>query len=175
MFIMQESANKMREIFLDKVVVNIGIGQNESQVENAKALIKKLTGKEAGIALSKRRDPELKLRKGQAIGALATLRKKEASEMLKKALEANNSTISARAIANNSLNFGVKEYIYISGVKYDPKIGILGMNINASFARPGRRVELRRRRSSRIGKRHREITREELAEYLQSHYNVKIQ
>ena len=39
--------NPMQSIHLDKVVVNIGVGQNENLYDNAKALIKKLTNHEA--------------------------------------------------------------------------------------------------------------------------------
>ncbi len=166
--------NSMSDIRLEKVVINIGIGMNEDMLENAKLLIKKLTNHDAGATLSKRRDPELKLRKGQKIGAVATLRGPGALELLKKTLDANNNIIGRSSIARNSLNFGVKEYIYLSGVKYDPKIGILGMNINAAFSRKGRRVEQRRRKPGSIKKSHKEIKSEELLAYLMKELNVKI-
>jgi large subunit ribosomal protein L5 len=170
-----EDKNNMRLIYLDKVVINIGTGSgSEDTADNAKALIKKLTDHEAGYAFSKRRDPELKLRQGQKIGALATLRKEDAYSLLKRALDANNNVIGERAISKNSLNFGVKEYIYFAGVKYDPKIGILGMNINAAFARKGKRVESRKRKRNRVSKKHRDISREEILQYLEKNFNVKI-
>ncbi len=165
----------MLQIYLDKVVINIGIGQNENQLENAKALIKKLTNRDAGTTVSKRRDPELKLRKGQHIGAVSTLRKDEAKDLLKRALDANNNLITRNAIAGNSVNFGVKEYIYFTGVKYDPKIGILGMNINAAFARKGGRTAHRKRRASTPGVHHSRIKREEILKYLEDNFKVKVQ
>lgn len=167
--------NVMREIYLDKVVINIGIGQNENMLENAKALIKKLTDHNAGTTVSKRRDPELKLKKGQHIGAVSTIRGEEAGDFLKRALDANNNVIKRTAIANNSLNFGISEYIYFAGVKYDPKIGILGMNINAAFKRAGNRTALRRRRASSPGKKHSRITSEEVLKFVQDKYNVTMQ
>jgi large subunit ribosomal protein L5 len=167
--------NPMRQIFLDKVVINLGVGQNENMVENAKALIKKLTNHSAGTTLSKRRDPELKLKKGQEIGAMSTLRKKEAYDFLKRALDANSNIITRTSIAGNSLNFGVKEYIYFTGVKYDPKIGILGMNVNAAFARKGARVSNRKRKASAPNKRHSHIKKDEIMQYLESNFKVKLQ
>ena len=168
-------ANPMQQIFLDKVVINIGVGQNENLVENAKALIKKLTAHEAGTTVSKRRDPELKLRKGQLIGAVSTLRKKEAHDFLKRALDANSNVISRGAIAGNSLNFGTKEYIYFTGVKYDPKIGILGMNVNAAFARKGARVARRKRKAGTPGTRHSRIRREDIMKYLEDKFKAKME
>ncbi len=167
-------SNPMQQIYLDKVVVNIGIGQNDQHFNNAKMLIKKLTDHEAVATKSKRRIPELKLRKGQVIGAMVTLRNKEAEKMLKRALEANNNTIRESSIAKNSINFGVKEYIEFEGVKYDPKIGMLGLNINAAFARRGIRVERRKHMRSHVGVRHREIGKELLVEYISKSFGAKV-
>ena len=125
-------SNPMQEIRLDKLVLNIGIGPNEEKLDNAKILLKKLTGREAAFTKAKKRFPEFGIRKGQIIGTVVTLRDKQAVEFLKSALDANNNVMLKDSIANNSLNFGVKEYIYFSGIKYDPKIGMLGLNINAS-------------------------------------------
>ena len=169
---MQESA--MRTVYLDKVVINIGTGSgSEDLADNARELIKKLTNHNAGYAFSKRRDPELKLRQGQKIGAIVTLRKKDAFDFLKRALDANNNQLGENAISNNSVNFGVKEYIYFTGVKYDPKIGILGMNVNAAFSRKGKRVENRKRRRSRVPKGHRDVRKEEIIGYLEKNFSVK--
>ena len=55
-----------------------------------------------------------------------------------------------------------------------PKIGILGMNINAAFARKGKRVETRKRMRRKVPVRHRDIKKEEILDYLQKHFNVKI-
>ncbi len=166
--------NPMREVRLEKLVVNIGIGDKEDTYANAKALLEKLTGRQAVATRAKRREPELKIRKGQVIGAMVTLRGSEAQDLLKRALDANNNTISESAIANNSVNFGISEYIYFSGVKYDPKIGMLGMNINASFGRRGKRVELRRRAASRVSVKHRNIPREELHRFIEQKFGTKV-
>jgi large subunit ribosomal protein L5 len=166
--------NPMQEIRLDKLVLNIGIGASEEKLENAKALLKKLTGHEIAYTVAKKRFPEFGIRKGQVIGAVVTLRNSEASSFLKSALDANNNEIGRNSIANNSLNFGVKEYIYFSGVKYDPKIGMLGLNVNASFARRGARVENRKRKRNSAGRFHKTIKREDLQAYLEKNFGAKM-
>ncbi len=166
--------NVMKGIFIDKVVLNIGIGSNEEMFNNAKALLEKLTNRQPIKTVSKRRVPELKLRKGQVIGAMVTLRNNEAQEILKRAIEANDGLLKSSSIANNSLSFGVKEYIYFSGVKYDPRIGMLGLNVNASFTRKGRRVEIRKRKQSRAGAKHKRIADAEIAKYLESKFGAKV-
>ncbi len=94
--------------------------------------------------------------------------------MLKRALDANNNLISDTAVGDNSLSFGIREYIDFSGVKYDPKIGMLGMNINASFTRRGKRVETRKRMRSKADKEHRTVKKEEIIKYLEKTYGAKL-
>ena len=40
-------------------------------------------------------------------------------------------------IKMGNLSFGILEHIDIPGIKYDPKIGILGLNVTARLVRPG--------------------------------------
>ncbi len=79
-----------------------------------------------------------------------------------------------RSVANNSINFGIKEYIYFTGIKYDPKIGMLGMNVNASFARKGARVERRKIKTGAAGRKHKTLGKEELTAYLEKNFKVKV-
>jgi large subunit ribosomal protein L5 len=166
--------NPMRDIYLDKVVVNIGIGDNDNMFQNARLLLEKITGKKPVATLSKRRRPELGIRKGQIIGAMVTLRNDDARSMLKKALEANESVFKESCISNNSLSFGVKEYIYLQGVKYDPAIGMLGMNVNAAFARKGKRVESKRIRASKVSKKHGRINKEEIITFVEKNFGARV-
>ncbi|MDE1856003.1 MAG: 50S ribosomal protein L5 [Candidatus Micrarchaeota archaeon] len=166
--------NSMKDITLEKLVINIGIGSNEQLLQNSKALIQKLTGRNAVPTVAKKRDPSLNIRRGQIIGAMVTLRKDAAAEMLKKALDANNNVVKERSINDNSFSFGIKEYIDFTGVKYDPKIGMLGMNINANFARKGKRVEMRRRARSISGYDHKKVTKDEIINYITTAFNAKV-
>ncbi|MGC8623203.1 MAG: 50S ribosomal protein L5 [Candidatus Micrarchaeia archaeon] len=163
----------MDDIYIDKVVVNIGIGQTEQQFQNAKMLIKLLTGREATQSKARKRDPSIGVKKGQVIGAMVTLRKKAAYDMLAKALDASNNIINERKINNNTLSFGIKEYIDFAGVKYDPKIGMLGMNIHAHFARKGLRVERRKRARSRCGEKHKTVEKQEIIDYLAKNFKTQ--
>ncbi len=77
------------------------------------------------------------------------MRGEPAKKLVMKLFEAVDNKIKETAITNNSLSFGIPEYIDISGVKYDPKVGMLGMNVNVSFKRSGLRVALRKRQMQR--------------------------
>ena len=39
-----------------------------------------------------------------------------------------------------NLSFGIKEHIDIPGMKYNPDIGIFGMNVSVTFEKPGYRI-----------------------------------
>ncbi len=171
---MMAQLNPMQSILIDKVVLNIGIGSNEDMYQNARLLLEKLTSHKPIKSISKKRLPEFKIRKGQIIGAMVTLRNKDALDILRRSLDANDGVLKYSSISNNSLSFGVKEYIYYSGVKYDPKIGMLGLNINASFTRKGRRVEQRRRKETKAGAKHKKISNEDIAAYLEKSFGATI-
>ena len=50
-----------------------------------------------------------------------------------------------------NFGFGIDEHIDL-GIKYDPSIGIYGMDLYIVLGRPGQRVSLRKRKSGRLGK-----------------------
>ena len=169
------ATNPMREVRIDKLVINIGSGSNDQQNNNAKKLLEIITGARPTYALAKKRNPTFKTSKGSKIGAFVTLRGAQATQLLPKLFAAVDNRIRQSCITNNTVNFGIKEYIDISGIKYDPSIGMLGMNVNISFRRPGLRTELKKRAAGRIKRSHRAIGREELAKYLGERFKVEVQ
>ena len=58
----------------------------------------------------------------------------------------------------------------ISGIKYDPPIGIYGMDFYCCMTRPGERVTRRRRMKSNIGASHR-IKRDETVKWFKSRFD----
>jgi large subunit ribosomal protein L5 len=167
-----EQDNPMRAISINKVVLNIGTGPDDNMQANAKRLLNMISGREAADEISKRRNPSFKITKGQRIGAFVTLRGRLAREVLKRLLDAVDSKVKPNAITRNSMSFGIREYIDISGLKYDPKIGMMGMNVNISFRRRGMRVSLRKRQRSGVPAKHRDIGPEEIAEYMKREFNI---
>ena len=154
---MEKSSNPMRNIDLSKVVINIGTGADENMHTNARRLIETITGRKPANEISKTRNPSFKITKGQKIGAFVTVRGLEAKKLIKRLFEAVDNKVKYSSISNNTLSFGIPEYIDISGVKYDPKVGMLGMNVNMSFRRKGMRVALKKRLNGRVAPHHRNI------------------
>ena len=169
---MKSSNNPMRDIKINKLVINIGTGSDEQLQNNAKKLIELITGRKPASAISKKRIPTFKITKGQKIGAFVTIRGEEARPLLVRLFDAVDNKIKENSITDNTLNFGIREYIDISGVKYDPKIGMLGMHVNLSFKRDGLRTESRKRRASYVPLKHRGIPVQEIRDYIQKEFNV---
>ncbi|MBD3209842.1 50S ribosomal protein L5 [Candidatus Micrarchaeota archaeon] len=169
-------SEKMREIKVQKVTVNIGVGEPGERLESAKELLSKLAGGRKTVEThAKKRQPAFRLRKGLAIGTKVTLRDREAESFLEKALSSKRKALSSRNFdREGNLSFGVNEYIDFPGAKYDPSIEMYGFDVCVSLFRPGRRVSLRKLRSAKIGKSHR-ISRDEAMEFMKSRFDAKIE
>jgi len=93
---------------------------------------------------------------------------------LKKLFEAKGNTVKGKSIdKDGNLSFGILEHIDIPGIKYDPKIGILGLNVTANLSRPGHRIKLRSKHKARVGKTHK-ITPIEAKDYLTKEFGVNV-
>lgn len=162
----------MREIRIEKVTINIGVGEAGEKLEKAKKLLERLVNKKIVITKSHKRST-FGTPKGRPIGVKVTLRKKDAEEFLKKALEARDNNLPPNVFdLQGNFSFGVKEHIDIPGVKYDPEIGILGMDVCVTLERPGFRVQ-KKMISRKIGDRHK-ISKEESMQWVSQKFNVKV-
>lgn len=166
--------NPMQKLSVDKLVVNIGTGSDEKVQSSARNLLQIITNRKPSDAVSRKRNPSFKISKGFKIGTFVTLRGKEIKPLATKLFDAIDNKIKDSSVSENSVSFGIREYIDISGIKYDPKIGMLGMNVNLSFRRPGTRVSLRKRKRNTVGLKHRIVTKDEIKNYLKNEFNVEI-
>ena len=90
---------------------------------------------------------------------MVTLRGDKATEFLKKTLDVVGNKLRKSSFdVNGNFSFGISEHIEISGVRYEPSLGIFGMDICVSMERPGYHVKRRRILNARIGKRQRAHT-----------------
>ncbi len=165
----------MREIVIDKVTVNIGVGTGGEALENAEKLLAELTGVKPVRTRAKKRNPVFKLRPGMEIGVKATLRNKVAEEFLKKTFASRKNIIPESAFDNTgNFSIGVREYIDFPGARYNPKIGMFGFDVCATLARRGYRVSRRKIAKSRVGKSHR-IGKQEAMEFVKNKFGVTIE
>ena len=167
--------NPMRKIVLEKVTINIGVGKPGEPLDKAVMLLKKMfPNRKPIITKARKRVPAWGIRPGLPIGVKLTLRGKEAEKALKWLLKAVNNTLKYSQFDEfGNFGFGIKEYVWIPGMKYDPEIGIYGMDVVVTVARPGYRVMKRRYKRSKIPSRHR-TTREEVIEWLKKEFGVDV-
>lgn len=167
--------NKMKEVVIDKVTLNIGVGQSGQELENAKTLLERLSGARAVPTHAKVRNPVFRIKKGDIIGTKATLRGPAASEFLKKALKVKDFTLPPRSFdREGNFSFGVPEYIEFPGAKYDSKIGMLGFDVCITLRRRGFRVARRRRGCAKLGGAHR-LTKQDGIDFASSALAIKVQ
>ena len=170
----QQTENSMKKIFLSKVVLNMGVGKSGEPIEIGKKTLTQITGKKPNIRNAKKSQRDWGVRKGEPIGVAVTVRDDEAIELLKRLLIAKDNKINQRSIDNEgNVSFGIKEHIDIPGIKYDPKIGILGLEASVSLARPGFNVKLRSNIKSKVGKSHR-ISKDDTIKFLTENFGVQI-
>ncbi|WP_131160632.1 50S ribosomal protein L5 [Aeropyrum pernix] len=163
----------MRRPRIVKVTVNISIGQSGERLQRAAEVLEELTGQKPVFRKAKRTIRAFGVRKGENIAVMVTLRGEKALSFLKRALEAVGHRIKTSSIdEHGNVSFGIEEHILIPGVKYDPRVGILGMDVAITIQRPGHRIiERRRQRRGHIPRRHR-VTREETMVLLNQLFGV---
>jgi len=171
---MMELENPMRRIKISKVVLNIGVGKSGEPLEKAAKVLERLTGQKPSFRKAKRTIRDFGIHRKEPIGVMVTVRGEKAKELLRKLLKAREDRLPSSSFDEfGNVNFGIKEHIDIPGMKYDPDIGIFGMNVCVSLERPGYRVMRRRRMRSKVGRKHR-IGREEAIEFFKREFGVEV-
>ncbi|AGK60151.1 LSU ribosomal protein L5P [Archaeoglobus sulfaticallidus PM70-1] len=157
--------NPMRELMIDKVVINMGIGESGERLQRASKLLEELIEQKPAITHAVKTIKNFGIRKGEPIGLKVTLRGEKAEEFLKRALVVKENKLKRKQVNAGEFSFGIHEHIDLPGVDYDPDVGIFGMDVCVSLRRRGYRVKRRRISRSKIGKNHL-ITKEETIEFL---------
>ncbi len=170
----QTTESPMKKISLDKVVLNMGIGKSGDVIDIARRALEQISGKKPSTRNAKDTQREWGVRKGEPIGVAVTIRGNDAVSLLKRLLEAKGNTVNGKSFDNfGNYSFGINEHIDIPNVKYDPQIGILGLGISVTLARPGYSIRKRSKHKASVGKTH-VITNQEAKDYLTKEYGVTI-
>ena len=99
--------NKMTEISIAKVTLNIGAGKNEDMLNKGVKLLQKLSPIKPVKTFTKKRIPGWGLRPGLAIGAKATIRK-DTEELLKRLFLAKEKRIANKRFDEmGNMYFGI--------------------------------------------------------------------
>jgi len=164
----------MRDLVIGKVVVNITVGASGEPLDRAMTILENLTDQKPIMRRAKQTIRTWGVRKGEPIACMVTLRREKAEAILKKTFPAIGNRINPRSFdRQGNFAFGIREHIDIPGQRYDPNLGIVGMDIMATVERPGYRVARKRRAKSRMSQSHR-VTREESIEFIKRSFGVEV-
>lgn len=153
---------------IEKVVVNCSVGEGGAKLEKAQKIIESLVGQAPEIRKARKTIRGFGIHRGEPIAIRVTLRKRLAEEFLRKALAAVNNRIKKSSIdKDGNFSFGIKEHLDIPGTRYNPELGIVGMDVTVHLSKPGYRVRKRAYRPSKVGRRQM-VSVEETVEFLKS-------
>ncbi len=170
----ERRVNPMQRPRIEKVVINCCVGESGAKLEKAEQILISLVGQKPQVRKAKKTIKGFGIHRGEPIALKITLRKQKAIEFLEKALKAVNNTLKESSFdENGNFSFGIREHLDIPGTKYDPNLGIIGMDVCVHITKPGYRVSLRRRRKSKLGKKQR-VSKEEAMNYVKELLGVKI-
>ncbi len=169
------SSSTMKSPKISKITVNIGVGEGGEKLAKAETLLEKLVGQKPIRTYSKITQPTWGIRIGSPIACKVTLRNDTAEKFLKDALLAVDNRIEESKFDNHgNVSFGIKEHIDIPGVRYDPNVGIFGMDVALTIERPGYRIKQRKEKKKKVSKNH-QLSKEDTIQFMKKRYNINLE
>jgi large subunit ribosomal protein L5 len=167
------SPSGTRQVRVIKVVINAGVGESGEPRTKAEKVLQMVTLAKPVATRSHATNRDFGIRIGQEIGAKVTLRGDKAEEFLNRAFEARDRQMDPDSVDRaGNFTFGVSDYTDFAGMKYDPAIGIHGMDVCVELGRPGWRIRQRRHAPRAIPK-HLRVTPDEARRFLAEHFQIK--
>ena len=164
----------MKDLHVEKVVVNIGVGEAGERLAKAEKVLEMVTKQKPVETLSKTVNRDLGIREGMPLGCKVTLRGDAAIDFVKQALTIREMRVPEYSFdKEGNMSFGISDYTDFEGMKYDPEIGIFGMDISVVLRRPGNRITQRALLKRRIPKQHR-VQRDEAIQFMKDNFKVKV-
>lgn len=165
----------MQELFVDKVVVHMSVGEGGDKLVKGETLIREICGGATPVrTIAKRTVPAFGLRKGQAMGCKLTLRGEKAEKFLDTSLAIIERKLDIdRFDDQGNFCFGIEEHTDFPGQSYDPQIGIYGMDVNVVIEKKGVRIARRFAQKKKLPAKQK-VQKEEAVSFIKERFNVVV-
>lgn len=175
-FLKEWEQHKMRKPKVASLILHCSVGESGEGLERVKKIIESIGEMKTVETKARKNLREFGIRQNEPIGAKVTIRDQEKiMKLIPRLFDMRDFKISKRAFdKEGNFGFGIKEHIDILETRYDPNLGVTGLDVFFTLERPGFRVKRRFRSPRKIPGKHR-ISRDEAIVFAETELGITVE